>query len=77
MPLYEYKCKNCGEVIERICAYKDRPKTVKCPKCSEHAEYNLTPNAFCKWQWEGACSVGFGTREHMKRSGLNDIDIDG
>lgn len=32
MPLYEYKCQDCGEVIERIQKFSDDPLT-DCPTC--------------------------------------------
>jgi len=37
MPIYEYKCKKCGEIFEEIRYSKDSDKArdceVKCPKC--------------------------------------------
>ena len=32
MPIYDYKCSNCGHEIEVIQRISDKPKTI-CPKC--------------------------------------------
>lgn len=32
MPLYEYKCNQCGELLEVIQSFSSAPETV-CPKC--------------------------------------------
>jgi putative FmdB family regulatory protein len=32
MPIYEFRCKNCGETFEEIYNYSDSLPT-KCPKC--------------------------------------------
>lgn len=33
MPIYEYKCKNCGEKFEVLRSLKDEEARVECPKC--------------------------------------------
>lgn len=39
MPLYEYKCVECGETIERIfLSYKDAPESQVCEKCQGKAK---------------------------------------
>jgi len=37
MPLYEYKCKKCGHVFERIQKFSD-PHVKKCPDCGGAVE---------------------------------------
>jgi len=34
MPIYDYKCSNCGHEIEIIQKISDKPKTI-CPKCND------------------------------------------
>ncbi len=34
MPIYEYRCENCGEISEFIQKFSDEPKT-KCPHCEQ------------------------------------------
>jgi len=33
MPIYEYRCRKCGEVFESFRAISDSDKDVECPKC--------------------------------------------
>lgn len=34
MPIYDYKCSNCGQEFELIQKFSDEPKT-KCPNCEK------------------------------------------
>ena len=37
MPLYEYKCKDCGHQFDALRSMKDADKTIQCRSChSEH-----------------------------------------
>jgi len=42
MPLYEYQCEKCGEVIEKHFKISDKPQTVreKCPSCETEETFN-------------------------------------
>ena len=33
MPVYEFKCGNCGELFEVMGSYAEREKEHPCPKC--------------------------------------------
>ena len=33
MPIYEYRCNNCGRIIEAMQKFSDKPLT-RCPACS-------------------------------------------
>ncbi len=33
MPIYEYRCANCGQILEIMQKFSDKPLT-KCPSCS-------------------------------------------
>ena len=35
MPIYEYRCENCGHELEAVQKISDSP-LVKCPKCNAH-----------------------------------------
>jgi putative FmdB family regulatory protein len=35
MPIYEFKCTGCANVIERIMQYKDIDDDLPCPSCGE------------------------------------------
>jgi putative FmdB family regulatory protein len=44
MPLYEYKCKKCGHIFERIQKFSD-PHVKKCPDCGGKVEQVITAAA--------------------------------
>lgn len=46
MPIYEYRCKNCGNELEIIQKISD-PPLVECPKCGkESLEKVISPTQF-------------------------------
>lgn len=37
MPVFDYKCENCGEIFEELVVSSTTPDSeVKCPFCGEH-----------------------------------------
>ena len=36
MPLFEYRCLDCGRVLEKLRKYGDRDKPLTCPDCIKH-----------------------------------------
>jgi putative FmdB family regulatory protein len=50
LPLYEYRCKSCGHLYEKIQKVNDEPDTA-CPKCGGEVMRPLTAPAF---QFKGA-----------------------
>jgi putative FmdB family regulatory protein len=44
LPLYEYRCQNCGATIEKIQKFSDAPP-VKCGKCGGRLERVLSAPA--------------------------------
>ena len=50
MPLYEYRCTQCGNRYEKIQTFSSEPDTV-CPKCGGKVERPLTAPAL---QFKGA-----------------------
>jgi putative FmdB family regulatory protein len=45
MPIYEYKCKGCGEILEVIQKFSDAPLTIH-ESCGGEMERLLSPSAF-------------------------------
>jgi putative FmdB family regulatory protein len=45
MPIYEYKCTQCGEKFEKLQKMSDRP-TSKCPKCKGEAKRLISSTSF-------------------------------
>ncbi len=61
MPLYEYRCKKCGRVVEKIQKFSDPPLT-KCEHCGGKLERLLSPPAI---QFKGA---GWYVTDYAKKS---------
>ena len=38
MPLYQYKCKNCGENTTQLAKYSERASRIPCPNCDGKAD---------------------------------------
>lgn len=36
MPVYEYKCKSCGEKFDILHGFQEQVKEPECPKCGSH-----------------------------------------
>ncbi len=45
MPIFEYQCRKCGKVTERIEGNHDRA-LAKCPSCGGKVERLISPGAF-------------------------------
>lgn len=62
MPLYEYKCEDCGEELEVI-QKSSEPLKKKCPKCGGKLKKKLSAPAI---QFKGS---GFYITDYAKKSG--------
>ena len=62
MPLYEYQCKKCHSLTERIQKFSDAPLTV-CPHCGGELEQLLSAPAV---QFKGS---GWYVTDYAKKSG--------
>ena len=36
MPIYEYRCEDCGKVFEQLVFASDADAPVECPECGKH-----------------------------------------
>lgn len=62
MPLYEYQCKKCHSLTERIQKFSDEPLTV-CPHCGGEVEQLLSAPAV---QFKGS---GWYVTDYAKKAG--------
>ncbi len=62
MPLYEYRCKKCGHLFEKIQKFSDRP-IKKCPDCGGPVEKTISAPAV---QFKGS---GWYVTDYAKKSG--------
>lgn len=46
MPIYEYKCQECGEIFEDFRALHDNDDEVVCPKCGAKKPNKLLSTFF-------------------------------
>ncbi|MDH4180141.1 MAG: zinc ribbon domain-containing protein [Armatimonadota bacterium] len=60
MPLYEFRCETCDNVIERLCRVGTNGKGLKCPMCGGGKMRRLMSvfSARTKGESGGATSVG-------------------
>jgi len=35
MPIYEYRCRKCGEIFERFMKINEKGDSLACPRCGE------------------------------------------
>lgn len=61
MPLYEYHCPECGNIIDKICSYDSKPKTVPCttPRCEGEAEYRVGMPGMFRIQFDQNGRIGY------------------
>jgi putative FmdB family regulatory protein len=55
MPIYEYRCAQCGQQYEKIRRVTERDRPAECPKCKS-PESELQISAFAT----GGCGAGAG-----------------
>jgi len=60
MPIYEYRCRKCGQEFEMMQNFSDKPIT-RCPSCSGHV-YKLISN--CSFQLKG---TGWYVTDYKKK----------
>jgi putative FmdB family regulatory protein len=41
MPIYEFKCKKCGNIFEQLVFSSDKKDKVVCPACGKEDAYRL------------------------------------
>ncbi len=46
MPIYEYECKSCGNVFEKMQSINTESRIETCPKCSKDAERKISATSY-------------------------------
>lgn len=70
MPLYEYRCRKCGVVMEKIQKFSDSP-LVKCGKCGGRLEKLVSASAI---QFKGS---GWYITDYPRKSSEGSSKADG
>lgn len=72
MPLYEYRCQNCGETIETIQKFSDSPLS-ECEACGGTLERLLSPSAI-KFKGSGWYVNDYGKNNRQGSSDKGSTD---
>jgi putative FmdB family regulatory protein len=65
MPIYEYRCEECGRVYEMLRRYSDADCDLKCPVCeSEDIRRQVSSFAASSGSGAGGCGSGGGGRRY-------------
>lgn len=60
MPIYEYKCKACGEKFELLRSITDNDSEIECPKCGSEKPRRVF-STFSTTSPGGSCAPGAST----------------
>ena len=67
MPIHEYQCRKCEEVVERIEGMHDAPMK-KCPSCGGKVDQMISSSAFVL-KGTGWYATDYGTKSHGNGNG--------
>ena len=67
MPIHEYQCRKCEEVVERIEGIHDAPMK-KCPSCGGKVDRMMSSSAFVL-KGTGWYATDYGARSHDNGNG--------
>ena len=59
MPIYEYRCRKCGEKFELKLGFFHTRKSIKCPKCGDEDPERVY-SAFSRGSSDSSCSPRIG-----------------
>src|SRR6478736_8045316 len=66
MPLYEYRCKKCGHIFEKIVKFSDKP-IKKCPECGGVVEQTISAPAV-QFKGSGWYVTDYAKKAHSSSS---------
>ena len=72
MPLYEYRCQDCGEIIETIQKFSDSPLS-ECEACGGTLERLLSPSAI-KFKGSGWYVNDYGKKDRQASTDKDSSD---
>jgi putative FmdB family regulatory protein len=75
MPLYEYRCKKCGHVFEKIQKFSDK-LVKKCPECGGQVEQTISAPAV-QFKGSGWYVTDYAKKSHTPSSDSGGKDSDG
>jgi putative FmdB family regulatory protein len=69
MPIYEYKCQNCGYIFEQLQKVTDDPLRV-CPECGKEQLVKLVSNTSFQLKGTGWYETDFKDKKPKKDAGV-------
>ena len=77
MPIYEYKCSNCGHQFEKIQKFSDDPLK-KCPKCDKNTLNKLISSPSFRLKGSGWYETDFktGNKKNILNKEKDNKDLD-
>tara|TARA_Y100000589_G_scaffold37156_1_gene31111 strand:- start:580 stop:861 length:282 start_codon:yes stop_codon:yes gene_type:complete len=77
MPIYEYKCSNCGHQFEKIQKFSDQPLK-KCPNCDKKTLNKLISSPSFRLSGSGWYETDFktGNKKNILNKEKDNKDID-
>ena len=77
MPIYEYKCSNCGHQFEKIQKFSDEPLK-KCPNCDKNALNKLISSPSFRLSGSGWYETDFktGNKKNILNKEKDNKDLD-
>jgi putative FmdB family regulatory protein len=67
MPIYEYKCRSCGKVVEFLVQSFFSPQNPKCPDCGQEMERRLSSPALITEKGDHPGKTCCGREERCKK----------
>lgn len=62
MPIYEYRCRKCGEVFERLMKVNERGESLTCPHCGEAKPEKILSSFSSKGSEASSCGPTGGSK---------------
>jgi putative FmdB family regulatory protein len=62
VPIYEYRCRKCGEVFERFMKVNERSESLACPHCGETKPEKILSSFSLKGSEASSCGPTGGSK---------------
>jgi putative FmdB family regulatory protein len=66
MPIYEYTCKSCGKIFEKLQKINDKP-AISCPNCGKTVKRIISQTSF-SLKGEGWYKDGYTSKNNAPKS---------
>jgi len=73
MPIYEYKCETCNDVVERIFSIVNFPREVVCPSCG-NASHKIISRTTFRLEGGGWADSGYQTNMEKFKGNMKAVD---